>query len=256
MAPALGAICGRRCGVRVPLTAELLMMSLRPLLVSFLIFCCNSCAVSPPAPGAKASGESFLALGDSYTIGEGEVEAARWPIQLAALARQQGLAVQEPTIIARTGWTTAELQADIAAAHPASTYGLVSLLIGVNNQYRGQGVARYRPEFRELLRAAIGFAGGRPGRVVVLSIPDWGQSPFGQQQGGDVAAIGREIDQFNAVAQDECRQAGVAYVDITPLTRAAAPDRSQFTRDGLHYSRAQMRQWAERVLPVVQAQLQ
>ena len=233
------------------------MISLRPLLVAFLIFCCNSCATpSPPAPSVAAPGVSFLALGDSYTIGEGEAETARWPVQLAVLARQQGQAVQEPAIIARTGWTTADLQAAVAAAQPASTYGLVSLLIGVNNQYRGQGVARYRPEFRALLQAAIGFAGGRPGRVVVLSIPDWGQSPFGQQQGRDVAAIGLEIDQFNAVAQDECRQAGVAYVDITPLTRAAAPDRSQFTRDGLHYSRAQMQQWAERVLPVVQAQLQ
>ncbi|MGY3089007.1 lysophospholipase L1-like esterase [Hymenobacter sp. UYAg731] len=232
------------------------MMSLRPLLVTFLIFCCNSCALSPPAPGVAVPGVSFLALGDSYTIGEGEAAAARWPVQLAALARQQGLAVQPPTIIARTGWTTAELQATIADAPPASTYGLVSLLIGVNNQYRGQGVARYRPAFRGLARAAIGLAGGRPGRVVVLSIPDWGQSPFGQQQDGDAAAIGQEIDQFNAVAQDECRQAGVAYIDITPLTRAAAPDRSQFTRDGLHYSQAQMRQWAERVLPVLQAQLQ
>ncbi|WP_460609114.1 SGNH/GDSL hydrolase family protein [Hymenobacter terrigena] len=234
------------------------MMSLRPLLVSLLIFCCNGCAVSPPspAPSVNAPGVSFLALGDSYTIGEGETEAGRWPVQLAALARQQGLALQAPTLIARTGWTTAELQAAIADAHPASTYGLVSLLIGVNNQYRGQGAARYRPEFRALLHQAIGFAGGRAGRVVVLSIPDWGQSPFGQQQGRDVAAIGLEIDQFNAVAQDECRQAGVAYVDITPLTRAAATDRSQFTRDGLHYSQSQMRQWAERVLPVVQSQLQ
>ena len=199
---------------------------------------------------------SFLALGDSYTIGKGVGEAARWPVQLAALARLQGLAVQAPTIIARTGWTTAELQAAIAGAQPPATYGLVSLLIGVNNQHRGQGVARYRPEFRALLRAAIGFAGGRPGRVVVLSIPDWGQSPFGQRQRRDVAAIGLEIDQFNAVAQDECRQAGVAYVNITPLTRAAAADRSQFTRDGLHYSRTQLRQWAERVLPVVLSRLQ
>lgn len=233
-------------------------MLLRPLLLAFLVFCCNSCAVSPPspAPGVAAHGVSFLALGDSYTIGEGEEQAARWPVQLAALARDQGLAVQEPTVIARTGWTTAELQAALADAQPSSTYGLVSLLIGVNNQFRGEGVARYRPEFRALLRAAIGFAGGRAGRVVVVSIPDWGQSPFGQQQGRNVAAIGAEIDQFNAVAQDECRQAGVAFVDITPLTRAAAPDRSQFTRDGLHYSRAQMRQWAERVLPVVQGLLQ
>ncbi|GAA4026055.1 SGNH/GDSL hydrolase family protein [Hymenobacter glaciei] len=196
-------------------------------------------------------GVSFLALGDSYTIGEGVAEAARWPVQLAALARQQGVAMQQPTIIARTGWTTAELQDATAEARPAPAYGLVSLLIGVNNQYRGQGVGRYRPEFRALLHQAIGFAGGRPGRVVVLSIPDWGQSPFGRRQGADPAATGAEIDQFNAVAQDECRQAHVAYVNITTLTRAATTDRDQFTRNGLHYSGAQMRQWAGRVLPVV-----
>ena len=232
------------------------MLFLRPLLAVFLFFCVDGCSVQRPAPaGAGAAGVSFLALGDSYTIGEGAAEAARWPVQLAALARQQGLALREPTIIARTGWTTAELQTAIAEARPPATYGLVTLLIGVNNQYRGQGVARYRPEFRALLHEAIGLAGGRPGRVVVLSVPDWGQSPFGQRQGADPAAAGAEIDRFNAVAQDECRQAGVAFVDITPLTRAAAPDRRQFARDGLHYSRAQMRQWAERVLPVVRAQL-
>ena len=227
------------------------MMSLRPLLVSFLIFWCSSCAGPRVATGPVAPGVSFLALGDSYTIGAGVKEAARWPVQLAALARQQGLAMQPPTVIARTGWTTAELQAAIAEARPSATYGLVSLLIGVNNQYRGQGTARYRAEFRELLRAAIGFAGGRAGRVVVLSVPDWGQSPFGQRPGRDPARTGAEIDQFNAVAQAECRRAGVAYVDITALTRAAAPDRRQFASDGLHYSPAQLRLWAERALPVV-----
>ncbi|MDQ2793901.1 MAG: GDSL-type esterase/lipase family protein [Bacteroidota bacterium] len=197
---------------------------------------------------------TYLALGDSYTIGEGVSAAARWPVQLAALARQQGLAVKAPDIIARTGWTTAELQAAIADARPAATYGLVSLLIGVNNQCQGQSLARYQPEFRALLQQAIGFAGGRPKHVVVLSVPDWGQSPYGQHQGRDVAIIAAEIDQFNAVAQNECRLAGVAYVNITPLTRAAAGSSRQFARDGLHYSGPQMRQWAEQVLPVVQSQ--
>ena len=228
------------------------MVLLRPLLAAFLVFCCNSCAVPlPDATSTTSPGVSFLALGDSYTIGEGVGQAARWPVQMAALARQQGLAVQEPTLVARTGWTTAELQAAVAKVRPTPTYGLVSLLIGVNNQYRGQGVGRYRPEFRALLHQAIGLAGGKPGRVVVLSIPDWGQSPFGQRQEADPATTGAEIDQFNAVAREECRQASVAYVDITALTRAAAADRRQFARDGLHYSRAQMRQWAGRVLPVV-----
>lgn len=233
------------------------MMPLRPPLFLFLSFCCYGCAVQPPAATvvAKVSGESFLALGDSYTIGEGVEVAARWPVQLAALARQQGLAVQAPIIIARTGWTTAELQVAIAEARPPATFGLVSLLIGANNQFRGQGAARFRPEFGALLRTAIGLAGGRAGRVVVVSIPDWGQSPFARQQGRDGASIGQEIDQFNAVAQAECRRAGVAYVDITPLTRAAAPNRRQFARNGLHYSRDQLRQWAELVLPVVQARL-
>ena len=167
----------------------------------FCFFCVDGCAVQRPAPaGPGVAGVSFLALGDSYTIGEGEAKAARWLVQLAALARQQDLAVREPTIIARTSWTTAELQIAIAEARPAATYGLVALLIGVNNQYRGQGVVRYRPEFRELLHEAIGFADGRPGRVVVLSVPDWGQSPFGQRPGVDPAATGAEIDRFNAVA--------------------------------------------------------
>lgn len=231
------------------------LMRLLPLLFAFLIFGCNSCAVRRPAASTApptAAGISCLALGDSYTIGEGAAPASRWPVQLAALARQQGIALKAPDIIARTGWTTSELQTAIAAAHYHQTYGLVSLLIGVNNQYRGQPMATYRTEFRALLRTAVGFAGGQPGRVFVLSIPDWGQSPFAQRQGRDAARIGAAIDQFNAVAQDECRQARVAYVDITPLTRAAAGDATQFTRDGLHYAGPQMQQWARLVLPVVQ----
>jgi lysophospholipase L1-like esterase len=117
-------------------------------------------------------------------------------------------------------------------------------------------VALYRVELRELLRTAVRLTGGRAGRVVVLSIPDWGQSPAARQQGRDPAVVGSEIDQFNVVAQDECRQANVAYVDITPLTRAAAGNATQFAPDGLHYSGPQMRLWAERALPVVNTLLQ
>ena len=205
---------------------------------------------------AVAAAPTFLALGDSYTIGQGVAAADRWPTQLVELLAAQGVAVQAPTYLARTGWTTAELQAAITTANPPSSYGLVSLLIGVNNQYRGQSAATYRPAFRALLQVAIRFAGRRAGRVVVLSVPDWGQSPFAQRQSQDTAAIGHEIDQFNAVARDECHQAGGAFVDITDLTRTAAGNRSQFTPDGLHYSRAQMRLWAGRARPVVQALLQ
>lgn len=212
-------------------------------------------AVAPVAPPMTNPNISYLALGDSYTIGEGAAAADRWPVQLAALARTQGQGLASPDIIARTGWTTAELQAAIAASGNHRTdYGLVSLLIGVNNQYRGQTVALYRAEFRQLLATAVAYAGGKAGHVVVLSIPDWGQTPFAQ--GRDQAQIAREIDQFNAAAQQECQAAGIAYVGITDFTRGAAGDASQFTTDGLHYTGAQMRQWATRALPVVQALLQ
>lgn len=196
---------------------------------------------------------SYLALGDSYTIGEGETAAHRWPVQLATLARQQGLNLGEPTIIARTGWTTAELQEAIAVAHDTHTYGLVSLLIGVNNQYRGQSVALYRTEFRALLATAIAFAGGQPRHVLVLSIPDWGVTPFAHDR--NQAQIAQEIDQFNAVAHEECQHADVAFVNVTPLTRAAAGQPNQFTADGLHYTGLHMRQWAALALPVVQSLL-
>jgi lysophospholipase L1-like esterase len=233
----------------------------RALLAIFasLAFACSAglepapAAVAPVAPMTNST-IPYLALGDSYTIGEGAAAAARWPVQLAALARPQGLALAEPDIIARTGWTTAELQAAIAASGNHRTdYGLVSLLIGVNNQYRGQSAALYRAEFRQLLATAVAYAGGKAGRVVVLSIPDWGQTPFAQ--GRDQAQIAREIDQFNAAAQQECQAAGIAYVPITDFTRGAAGDASQFTTDGLHYTGAQMRQWAARALPVVQGLL-
>ncbi|MDJ0365012.1 GDSL-type esterase/lipase family protein [Hymenobacter sp. H14-R3] len=200
---------------------------------------------------------AYLALGDSYTIGEGAGYADRWPVQLAALARAYGLQLADPEVIAKTGWTTAELQEAIAASgNHRHDYGLVSLLVGVNNQYRGQSQALYRAEFRQLLATAQAYAGGQAGRVVVLSIPDWGQTPFAATQDRPPALLGHEIDQFNAVAQAECQAAGVAFVDITDLTRAAAGDAHQFTTDGLHYTSPHMRQWAARALPVVQGLLQ
>ncbi|HEX8504125.1 MAG TPA: SGNH/GDSL hydrolase family protein [Hymenobacter sp.] len=209
-----------------------------------------SAGLPPPAPAPTAA-LSYLALGDSYTIGEGAANAERWPVQLAAMAQQRNVNLQEPDIIARTGWTTSELAGAIADARITKTYDLVSLLIGVNNQYRGESLATYRTEFQQLLRTALARAANRPGRVLVLSIPDWGQSPFANGQ--DRARIGAEIDQFNAVARQECQAVGVSFVDITPITRGAAGDENQFTRDRLHYSGPHMRRWAEQALLVVEA---
>ncbi|QJD81272.1 SGNH/GDSL hydrolase family protein [Spirosoma rhododendri] len=201
-------------------------------------------------PDAVKSKYQFLSLGDSYTIGESVGAADRWSVQLAGMLRTDKVDVADPDIIARTGWTTAELQDAIKAANNTKTYDLVSLLIGVNNQYRGQSTDRYRTEFRDLLQTAIRFAGNRPGRVFVLSIPDWGASPYAN--GRDKNQIATEIDAFNTIAKDECQKAGVAYVDITPLTRQAAGDNSQFAGDGLHYSGKQMKQWASTALPVAE----
>jgi len=220
-----------------------------------LLACTHTATDAPPgptpAPAPPAVTISFLSLGDSYTIGEGVTEQARWSVQLAQQLRQHGTSVAAPDIIARTGWTTQDLQRAIAASGKQRTYGLVSLLIGVNDQYQGAGAADYRPHLRELLQTATRFAGGRPDRVVVLSIPDWGQTPYAQ--GRNRAQIGQEIDQFNEVARQECQQAGIAFVNITSLTRAAVGDATQFAPDGLHYSGQHMAQWAEKALPIAQA---
>ena len=191
---------------------------------------------------------TFLALGDSYTIGDGVDASERWPVQLAERLRQDGIDMADPDIIAQTGWTTNELRDTIWDSGNQKTYDLASLLIGVNNQYRSRSLNRYRTDFQQLLRTSIAFANGNSGRVFVLSIPDWGVSPFARRR--NRAKIAAQIDAFNAVAQDECRKASITYVNITPLSRQTTDD-SQFAHDGLHYSGKQMRLWAELALPVV-----
>jgi lysophospholipase L1-like esterase len=191
----------------------------------------------------------LLALGDSYTIGEGVAEAERWPVQLAALLGERGIAIGPPTIIARTGWTTDELAAAIAEREPGGRYDLVTLLIGVNNQYRGRDTGNYREEFRSLLRGAVAFAGDRPSRVIVLSIPDWGVTPFAE--GRDRAAIAADIDRFNRINREETRRMGSRYVDVTPISRRAGREPVLVAGDGLHPSGEMYREWAELVLPEV-----
>ncbi|MVM40205.1 SGNH/GDSL hydrolase family protein [Spirosoma sp. HMF3257] len=205
-------------------------------------------------PTADASKYNFLSLGDSYTIGERVSEADRWSVQLAGLLRKDGLDVGSPDIIAKTGWTTSELQDAIKASSNQKTYSLVSLLIGVNNQYRGQSQDTYRTEFRALLQTATKFAGGKTTHIFVLSIPDWGYSPYAVGQ--SKARIAQEIDQFNAIAKEECEKAAIAFVDITPLTRSASGDDTQFASDGLHYSGKQMKLWAEKSLSTAKESLQ
>jgi len=197
----------------------------------------------------------FLALGDSYTIGEAVAEAERWPVQLAALLRGEGHRLEAPEIIATTGWTTDELQAGIDAIAPEGPFTLVSLAIGVNNQYRGRPLDEYRAQFGALLARAIEFAGGVPARVIVLSIPDWGPTPYARQQSRDAGVVGAEVEAFNAVAAAACAQAGVAFIDITADSRRQALDVAMLADDGLHPSGRMYAHWAGLALPAARAAL-
>jgi lysophospholipase L1-like esterase len=195
----------------------------------------------------------MLALGDSYTIGEGVAPQERWPVLLAGALRESGIAIDDPQIVATTGWTTDELSAGIDATAPGAPVDLVSLLIGVNDQYRGRSPDAYRVAFTALLHSAVAFTGGTPHRVIVLSIPDWGVTPFAE--GRDRERIASEIDAFNAVARDAARQQRAQYVDITPISRRAASDPALLAGDGLHPSGAMYAEWARAVLPVARRAL-
>ncbi len=195
----------------------------------------------------------YLALGDSYTIGEGVTESGRWPAQLAQTLRMQGIPMSDPRFIARTGWSCDELDAAIDAVRPLAEYDLVSLLIGVNDQYRGRPVEGFRVRFARLLERAVGFAQWRREHVLVLSIPDWGATPFAATDVRGAARIGAEIDAYNAAAAELCAQREVAFVDLTALTRAHGADPQMLVEDGLHPSAAMYAQWTRLAEPLVRA---
>ncbi|MFT3823297.1 MAG: SGNH/GDSL hydrolase family protein [Chitinophagaceae bacterium] len=188
---------------------------------------------------------TYLALGDSYTIGEGVPLYESFPYQTVQMLRKAGYLFHAPEIIARTGWTTDELQQGIDNTILQPAYDLVSLLIGVNNQYRGRSTAEYQQQFEALLQHAIVFAGNNVKRVVVLSIPDWGVTPFAKDR--DIVAIAREIDDYNAINKNIASAYGVSYIDITPGTREAASDTGLLASDGLHPSGREYTRWASSV---------
>ena len=190
----------------------------------------------------------FLALGDSYTIGERVSAKNRWPNQLARLLEAEGTHT-EVTVIARTGWTVDELWEGIQSDPPKGTYDLVTLLIGVNDQYRGYSAEWYREKFRFILTQAISYTGGHPDKVIVLSIPDWGFTPFAAQ-GRDTEPISQQIDEFNAVNLEETKSVGAHYVDVTIISRMALDDFELIAGDRLHPSGKMYAMWAEKVLPI------
>ncbi len=189
----------------------------------------------------------YLALGDSYTIGESVLETERWPNQLVESLKNKNIKIDKAKILAKTGWTTDELLIAIKDSSLAETYDLVSLLIGVNNQYRGWPAENFRKEFITLLNTSIAFAGNNPAKVFVVSIPDWGVTPFAQDR--NAQQIASEINLFNKISEDECLKKNVLFINITDISRNVQLDAELVATDGLHPSGKMYSQWVQRMLP-------
>jgi lysophospholipase L1-like esterase len=196
---------------------------------------------------------SMLALGDSYTIGESLPPQENFPYQTIQILRHNGFEFGEPEILAKTGWTTDELSMAIERARINSTYDFVTLLIGVNNQYRGRTAKEYTSEFEALLRKSIGYANNQPEKVFVLSIPDWGATPFAE--GRDRSQIANEIDAFNETNKGISQKFKVNYVDITPGSREAKKNSALVASDGLHPSALEYKKWAEKLAAKIESKL-
>jgi lysophospholipase L1-like esterase len=198
---------------------------------------------------------TYLALGDSYTIGESVPQNSNFPYQLAQILKTDTSLVQEPKIIAKTGWTTDELILAIKSASLTQNYDFVTLLIGVNNQYRSYDIDTYRKEFKELLQTAIFYTGGKADRVFVLSIPDWGVTPYAQNSGKSIAQIAKDIDTYNAINKQETALAKANYLDITPISREAFTNLNLIASDGLHPSAQMYARWVDILSPMVKSKL-
>jgi lysophospholipase L1-like esterase len=227
-----------------------------------LLAACTTSSETPTitpgsAPTEKEDNQSgdirFLALGDSYTIGQSVSEDQRWPVLMVEELRRGGKSIAPPEIIARTGWTTGDLIRTLNENPPAKKYDLVSLMIGVNNQYQGMDTEEYKSEFQLLLKKAISYADGGKNRVFVLSIPDWSVTPYAS--GTDKARMAAEIDKFNDVARQECKKGGVSFVDITPVSRTALHDNGLVAIDGLHYSGKMHKLWVNEAILIVNKKL-
>jgi len=186
---------------------------------------------------------NYLALGDSYTIGESVAEDERFPVQLVKRLKADSIDISAPVIIAKTGWTTDELTAAIKEKNVKDTFDIVTLLIGVNNQYRGRSADEYRVELRQLIESALKFAGGKKENVFIISIPDWGVTPFAE--GRERKKIAEEIDLFNKVKKEESENYGVRFYDITEISRISDP--AMVASDGLHPSGKMYKMWVDKI---------
>lgn len=187
---------------------------------------------------------SYLALGDSYTIGESVNEQLRWPNQLVDSLQNRGILFNRPLIIARTGWRSDQLQAATDTLDKKD-YDLVTLLIGVNDQFQNWPAQAFKPKFEEMLDSAVAFAGGNPLKVMVVSIPDYGYTPFGQSNQPQITA---DLNEYNAVIQQVSNDKGVAFTNITDISQRGLQEPDLVANDGLHPSGKQYSLWVQRLV--------
>lgn len=228
------------------------------LLLGLSASCSKKSSSASPVPAdtstvVPSSAKTYLALGDSYTIGQSVTAAERFPAQTVALLRGEGLNLADPVYLATTGWTTGNLLNAIATQNPAPAYDLVSLLIGVNDQYQHRDTSGYAQRFTQLLQKSIELAQGKTAHVFVLSIPDYSATPF--VPASDKERVSREVGWFNAINKRITGALGVSYTDITPSTQAAAGNPALVASDGLHPSGLEYRKWAELLAPKIKAAL-
>lgn len=194
---------------------------------------------------SKKSTIRFLALGDSYTIGESVSESQSWPVQLATALSALGYRVETPDVVAVTGWRTDDLRKGLLARNMSTNYALVSLLVGVNNQFQGRSISEYEREFEQLLEMAVSYAGGDKRRVIVLSIPDYGFTPFGRDKQKKISEM---INAFNDVNRRVTKSREITYIDITDISRRGLVESGLTAEDGLHPSGNMYKLWVEKIL--------
>ncbi len=217
-------------------------MTQRLCLLFFVFYVFTTCEEKE-----EISKKSYLALGDSYTIGDSVTEDNRWPNQLVKSLEKKSIFINSPQIIAGKGWTTSDLKMCIDNTALHFPYDWVSLLIGVNNQYQGKSIEEFRVEFEQLLSQAVLFAGSKKNRVFVVSIPDWGKMPFAKDRNRERIAL--EIDNFNQVIYEICARDKIQFIDITHLSRIVGSKPEFIAADGLHPSGTQYAAWVNEILP-------
>ena len=207
--------------------------------------------LQPAAGNGVSTSVDIISLGDSYTAGFGVSESERWPVLLADQLSTNNIFVKKLDIVAKSGWTTKELLDGIETIELDQNYDLVSLLIGVNNQYQGNDLSIYQKDFERLVTRAIDFSDGNPNRVLVLSIPDYSVTEYAKLLDLDLPEIRSEIETYNREAEKICQQKGVVFCNITELSRLAGHDPTLTAPDGLHPSGAMYRQWVSKCYPLV-----